>query len=236
MNADIRLKVTFPNHHKIKKLHRRLGPQGPLSLIYLWLYTAENKPDGVLSGMDAEDIEIAAQWDGDAGSMLQACLELCLVEKLADTYVIHDWKENNPYAAHAPIRAEKARRAAETRWGKRGKDQKVNATSMPVAPPSNAPSPSPSPSPIEKHLSAFEKERLDFFEELWKVYPKKDGKKAAQKHYLASVKTESDLDRINDALGAYLRHVENTDPRFIKNGSTWFNNWADWEPEATDAA
>jgi len=234
MNSDIRLKVSFPNHHKIKKLYRRLGPQGPLSLIYLWLYVAENKPDGVLSGMDDEDVELAAQWTGDARSMLVALLELCLLEKGHDGYIVHDWKDNNPYAAHAPLRAEKARKAASIRWEKRGKNQDVNAKgnapSMPLASFSNAPSPSPSPYPKEKEMSEFEKERLEFFEQLWEVYPKKDGKKAALRHYLASVKTDADLERINAALGSYLIHVKETDPKFIKNGSTWFHNWEDWEP------
>lgn len=231
MNSDIRLKVTFPNHHKIKKLHRRLGPQGPLCLIYLWLYVAENKPDGVLVGMDEEDIELACQWTGDAGSMLAALLDLCLLHKQADAYVIHDWAENNPYAFHAPIRSERAKKGAEARWKKHAQKQDVNASSMLAAETSNAPTPTPSPtpSPKEKHMSGFEKELLSFFDQLWDAYPKKDGKKAAQRHYLATVKTDADMDRINVALGAYLEHVKDTAPKFIKNGSTWFNNWQDWE-------
>lgn len=71
----------------------------------------------------------------------------------------------------------------------------------------------------------------DFFEKLWGVYPKKDGRKSAERHYNATVKTDADMERINLALGNYLTHIEtnNVDPKFIKNGSTWFNNWTDWE-------
>lgn len=81
----------------------------------------------------------------------------------------------------------------------------------------------PNPKPI-KILS-------EFFEELWKAYPNKDGRKAAEKHYYATVKNETDVERINLALGNYLNHIEanKIDPKFIKNGSTWFNNWQDWE-------
>ena len=231
MNADIRLKVTFPNHHKIKKLYRRLGPQGPLSLIYLWLYVAENKPNGVLSGMDEEDIELAAQWNGDAGVMLVALLDLCLLHKQADAYSVHDWKDNNPYAFHAPIRSERAKKGAEARWKKHAQNQDVNASSMPVASTSNAPSPSPSPSPKEKPLSEFEIKRNRFFEDLWDAYPK-DGrvkKKEALRHYLASVKTAADFPRIDLALGAYIDHLKANDWKKPQNGSTWFNNWTDWE-------
>lgn len=71
----------------------------------------------------------------------------------------------------------------------------------------------------------------DFFEKLWGKYPKKDGKKVAERHYKATVKKESDMDRINLALGNYLTHIETnkTAYQYIKNGSTWFNNWQDWE-------
>jgi len=81
----------------------------------------------------------------------------------------------------------------------------------------------PNPKPI-KDLS-------EFFEKLWKSYPKKDGRKSAEKHYHATVKNVDDIDRINFALGNYLTHIETNkvDPKFIKNGSTFFNNWQDWE-------
>ena len=76
----------------------------------------------------------------------------------------------------------------------------------------------------------------DFFGKLWGAYPRRDGKKAALRHFLATVKTQEDMDLINLALGNYLGHVEGTAPQFIKTGSTWFNNWRDWIPEEeTDA-
>ena len=72
-----------------------------------------------------------------------------------------------------------------------------------------------------------------FFEKLWTVYPRKDGKKQALRHYLATVKTDIDRERVNLALGSYLSHIEENavGPKFIKNGSTFFNNWQDWVPE-----
>jgi hypothetical protein len=75
-----------------------------------------------------------------------------------------------------------------------------------------------------------EKQRAEFFETLWGIYPKKDGKKAALAHYNASVKTFKDMERINFALGNYLDSIEGKELQFIKNGSTFFNNWQDWEP------
>lgn len=83
----------------------------------------------------------------------------------------------------------------------------------------------------KRHMSAFEIERRDFFEELWKVYPRKIGKEDALRHYLKSVKTDHDIDRINIALSIYLEEVKDTDQKYIKHGSAWFNKWQDWEPQ-----
>ncbi len=65
------------------------------------------------------------------------------------------------------------------------------------------------------------------FEELWKEYPNKDGRKLAERSFKSSVKTEEDLLNIKKALSNYLQS-KNVKNGFIKNGSTWFNNWKDW--------
>jgi len=72
-----------------------------------------------------------------------------------------------------------------------------------------------------------QKKEYPLFEELWSKYPNKDGKKAALKHFESSVKTEKDERDIRIALDNYL-NSERVLKGFIKNGSTWFNNWQDW--------
>ncbi len=78
-----------------------------------------------------------------------------------------------------------------------------------------------------------EKKRKDIdkkkeqFNKLWSKYPNKDGKKQAEKHFNTSVKTEKDWQDINKALENYLKS-ERVKNNYIKNGSTWFNNWKDW--------
>ena len=75
-----------------------------------------------------------------------------------------------------------------------------------------------------------------FFEERWLQYPVKDGKKAAKKYFLATVKTDADLKDFDLALKNYLRHLEIESWKKPKNGKTFFNIWIDWinwkEPEA----
>lgn len=67
------------------------------------------------------------------------------------------------------------------------------------------------------------------FDSLWAQYPLKDGRKAALKHYRASVKTESDRESITTALGNYLAHLSLNPWKQPKAGATWFNNWQDEE-------
>jgi DNA replication protein DnaD len=75
-----------------------------------------------------------------------------------------------------------------------------------------------------------------FFEERWLEYPVKDGKKAAKKYFLSTVKTDTDLKDFDLALKKYFRHLEIESWKKPKNGKTFFNNWPDWinwkEPEA----
>lgn len=77
--------------------------------------------------------------------------------------------------------------------------------------------------------------REDLFEERWQKYPKKDGKKEARRHFLASIHDEATLALFDVALDNYISKLraEQTAPKFIKNGSTFFGNWqdyAEWQP------
>jgi rubrerythrin len=65
------------------------------------------------------------------------------------------------------------------------------------------------------------------FNKVYAKYPSKVGKKAALRHFNASVKTEQDIENINKALDNYLKS-KRVQEGFIQNASTWFNNWQDW--------
>ena len=60
MADDARISTAFPQHPKTVKLKRRLGYEGCWALLCFWLWVADNRPAGDLSGLSAEDIEIAA--------------------------------------------------------------------------------------------------------------------------------------------------------------------------------
>lgn len=68
------------------------------------------------------------------------------------------------------------------------------------------------------------------FSEIWSKYPKKLGKRRAERYFNSTVKTEQDFKDINTALDRYIKYLldHNVEPQYIKHGSTWFNEWEDW--------
>lgn len=69
------------------------------------------------------------------------------------------------------------------------------------------------------------------FETLWKLYPKKNSKKDALRHYMVARKNGADYNDVLNGLYAYLDYIrsQKIEARFIKHGSTWFNQecWND---------
>lgn len=66
------------------------------------------------------------------------------------------------------------------------------------------------------------------FNALWDLYPNKDGRKMAFKHFQGSVFTPEDLTDLQTAIKNYINYVRGKDPKYIKSGATFFNNWRDW--------
>ena len=151
VNKDIRLAISFIDHPKVIKLERLLTFEGVKSLLRLWCFAAQNKPNGCLTGMDAEDVEIAARWPGEPGIFLSAVTDKkCHFIDIVDgVFCLHDWEEHQGYVVHAKERSDKAKLAANARWQNRNATS--NATSMRQAmlnkAASNAPDPDPDPDP-----------------------------------------------------------------------------------------
>lgn len=147
MNSDIRISITFFQHHKTKKLIRRFGPEGIIFLQKIWVYAAQYRSKGRLDDMTAEDIAVAVDWMGEPDELVSTLCEIGFLKQCEEgIYLIHDWEVHNPWAFHAKERSEKASNAANARWGN-AKKCPEHASSMPEASPSNAPSPTPTPTP-----------------------------------------------------------------------------------------
>lgn len=129
MADDIRLSTNFWRHPKTVKLIRKGGLDAVRSLQILWCFCAQERTDGLLHGMDADDIEIAADWQGEPGKFVELLLSGGWMEcspgcSGEGTYALHGWEERQAYVSKAESRREQARAAAETRWrNKRGMRQ-----------------------------------------------------------------------------------------------------------------
>lgn len=79
----------------------------------------------------------------------------------------------------------------------------------------------------QNDLKDFESE----FDEVWKAYPKKQGKEAAKKAYIKARKAGTSNLEIVAGLTRYKLSIQanRTEDRYIKHGSTWFNQkcWED---------
>lgn len=75
------------------------------------------------------------------------------------------------------------------------------------------------------------KELEEKFEELWKLYPRKEGKADAKRHFLKAIKDGVDIELIRTKILEYkeLTQLRGDSIKYIKLGSTWFNKH--WEDE-----
>jgi len=165
--ADARISTSLPSHPKTKKLMRRLGgAAGGWYLVRLFLWVAENRSNGDLSGLTDEDIELAIDFEGEEGVLISALCDVGFVDGDEGERTIHDWEEHNPWAAGADARSLKAKwnamkrhhgeQAADNAYPEYAavrprRDNTQHASSIKVAEDqqstSNAPSPYPSPLP-----------------------------------------------------------------------------------------
>lgn len=80
---------------------------------------------------------------------------------------------------------------------------------------------------INNNTANFEAE----FEEVWQAYPRKERKNDALKAYVAARKAGEDKDTILAGIAKYKAKIaaEKTEPRYIAQGGTWFNQrrWQD---------
>jgi hypothetical protein len=156
VNTDIRIAVTFKGHRKRKKLAKLIGDRATDYLIDLWLTVAQERPTGVLTQWDAEDVAMAAGWKKNPEIFVEALLKSRFLDQGADgIFLVHGWEEHQPYVVHANVRSARAKKAAEVRWG-----CPTHAGSMPKAKtehaeryapyPTPSPNPNPSPSPARR--------------------------------------------------------------------------------------
>jgi hypothetical protein len=178
MNTDIRVAISFYKHLKRRRLQLDLGAEGVCGLIDLWLYMAENRPDGNLSNMSSEEISLAANYSLNSDIFLNGLIRAGFIDETVNSdgsvaRKLHNWEIHNAWAANAEQRSDAARKLAEKRWAKKLKKSGRNAVRMRDAMPAacetqcdahtvgNAPYPFPYPFPSPKEEAWSEITRED---------------------------------------------------------------------------
>jgi hypothetical protein len=138
---DIRLKLDVLEHPKIRELQDifeemepRLGAVAFCSWLRLVIHAARNCQDGHLK-MTTRRLKSTARWTGSGDQFAGALVEVGLLEKTDEGFLLHDWQEHQEYVANTSLRVAKAKKAAAARWSgeKEGVNEEKNATSMPRA-------------------------------------------------------------------------------------------------------
>jgi hypothetical protein len=220
MNKDFRLQVSFVDHPKTIKLNRK---GALLNLLKLWTWAAMNRPEGKLTGMSIDDIEIVSGWQKEEGKFVDLLLEIGFLDCKKEIFSLHDWAEHNPYAIHSKARSEKAKKAAKAKWDKYNKQSNEHASSIDQAKleddssnaPLPSPSPAPSPLPIKKAQTKTKKKTL--MPEDFKV-----NKTGIEKCYKLNLNDEQIKIQVQECYEYYsLRNTKFTDWQLV------FKKWLD---------
>ena len=193
---DIRVSLGFFDHPKTLMLNKSLGLEGVFCLLRLWAFAALYRPTGVLLGMQAEEIELAAKWQGEAGLFFAELKRLHWLDCEGEDPNLHDWKDWQPWIIGATARRAKARKAAQASWSKR---QKSDA-------PSNAPSKAHSNAPAMPLTSPSltspitDTDTTALFARVWAEYPKHSAKERAWQIFEEIGATEELINKILGAL------------------------------------
>lgn len=223
MNTDIRVTLGFPRHPKTLQLQRALGAEGPYRMLCLWLWVAENRPDGDLAGLEDHDLEEAIGWRGHSGRFLECARTCGFVDGVSGVSKVHDWTAHNAWASDSHNRTFLAKLAALSK--KHGRDKAlrllrnqgyadaVRAHTGQRARRSaerSAPSPSPSPSREEHPLpppggtrdllgqgpKAVKHDPLRRFPEFYAVYPRHEARARAERAWAALDPDDALVDKI----------------------------------------
>ena len=97
MANDMRLDLNFVEHPKVKRLIRKAGYESFYALIKLFSIAGKMYQNGVFKDCEIEDIEDFANWNGEAGLLTSAMIEVGFLDDTEEGYAIHDWKEHQPW-------------------------------------------------------------------------------------------------------------------------------------------
>lgn len=244
-------------HPKTKKLARLLGVSVPAAVGHLhglWYWALDFAQDGSLAKYEPEEIADAVLWDGEASDLVNALIASGYIDQGDDGLHLHDWHD---YAGRLLEQRELQREANRERQ-RRYREKKNSVTlqshvsnalhnaditecNAPTVPNTTKPTvpnitdttipytPDGDDGEVKEKPQDLQEKR---FEEFWKAYPKKTGKKAALKAW-KKVKPDTDLfNRIMKAVEAAKRsrQWQRDNGQYIPYPTTWLNQGR-WDDE-----
>lgn len=123
MADDVRVSTALPTHPKTLRLEHALGPAGFAALVKLFCWAGDHRPDGDLSGISDDDLELSVGWK-QKQRLIPVLAKVGFLEGKARSRRIHDWNYHQPFVATKSQRIERARLAAAARWQKASPEQK----------------------------------------------------------------------------------------------------------------
>lgn len=239
----LKLKENYFDSPKIKKL-RKIAGGDTYTIIYLKLQLLSIKNNGIIEYEKIEPTfqeELALKLDEDVEN-ISVTLSYLQSQGLVDV------NENNDFflieaSNNIGSESESAERVRLFRERKNQIALQCNDSVTEVKQISISNSNSNSTSTSNSNSTSNNKDKKDSeieqeFEEVWKLYPRKEDKKKAFMAYKTARKKAS-FDEIKKGVETYSNHIKasNTDKRYIKlgatyfNGECWANNYEQSEPQ-----
>jgi hypothetical protein len=118
MNHWYKTATNMTRHHKPLMLMATLGDRAFFCLHSLLGYVTEHRPTGDLTGLPDAAIEVYAQWNGERGAFVSACVEVGIIDRTDAGMAIHDFADFNAGANHSTVRSEAGKRGGKALWDK----------------------------------------------------------------------------------------------------------------------
>jgi hypothetical protein len=238
---------SLARHIKTKRLSRKLGASVPAvigHLHLLWWWALDNLPDGNISLMEPEDIADEMMWEGEAGQLIQALTDVGFLDHTENGLIIHDWHDYIGRLLEKRKKETERKREYRRRTERSPKDGDRNPDRRPAGQDEDETRDGGRNSTVpylnNKHIADSD-ECGEMFAEFWSLYPKKQGKAAAEKKWRSLYKQGMiDIDFIIERTEAYIEYINSERARGFDrqymDGSTFVNQqrWNDdWMPKST---
>ncbi|NCA74666.1 MAG: hypothetical protein EOM93_07505 [Gammaproteobacteria bacterium] len=262
--AWLEIHQTFPNHRKTLHLAALLKipvPHAMGLMTSFWLWALDNAPSGSLEKVFPLAVAVAAQWNGDPEELVSAMRDAEYLELIDSVLFIRNWEEYAGKLIKGRQRSTERMRA----WREKKKEDEPNANDThsdtvtcasrsedstvqystvqkDIKPSSSSGDDESSPPSHQKDVD-LEDFLSKAFPVFWQEYPRKVGKREAEKAFRALFKAcpkgkRADLMKgIADHLYDYIDTIEakGTAMEYVKHPATWLRAIDFFEPPVKEA-